>query len=181
MRYKKLFALLLALALVCGSLSGCASERQTAPAEPTVSFTDSLGRTVDIPETLTRVAPSGTVASMFLATNAPEYMTTINATPSSSQYKYLDPRLIDLPTTGQMYGSKSTLNLESILTSGVQVVIDLGDKKDNMAADLDAPAAAAYFLSIPNPYFVYRMKMLGREDPARTLVELAMRGLQSAG
>jgi ABC-type Fe3+-hydroxamate transport system substrate-binding protein len=79
MRYKKLFALLLALALVCGSLSGCASERQTAPAEPTVPFTDSLGRTVDIPETLTRVAPSGTVASMFLATIAPEYMTTINA------------------------------------------------------------------------------------------------------
>ena len=138
MRYKKLFALLLALALVCGSLSGCASERQTAPAEPTVPFTDSLGRTVDIPETLTRVAPSGTVASMFLATIAPEYMTTINATPSSSQYKYLDPRLIDLPTTGQMYGSKSTLNLESILTSGAQVVIDLGDKKCNMAADLDA-------------------------------------------
>lgn len=138
MRYKKLFVLLLALALLCGSLSGCASERQTAPAEPTVPFTDSLGRTVDIPETLTRVAPSGTVASMFLATIAPEYMTTINATPSSSQYKYLDPRLIDLPTTGQMYGSKSTLNLESILTSGAQVVIDLGDKKDNMAADLDA-------------------------------------------
>lgn len=75
------------------------------------------------------MAPSGTVASMFLATIAPEYMTTINATPSSSQYKYLDPRLIDLPTTGQMYGSKSTLNLESILTSGAQVVIDLGDKR----------------------------------------------------
>ena len=109
MRYKKFLALLLALTLVCGSLSGCASERQTEPAEPTVSFTDSLGRTVDIPETLTRVAPSGAVASMFLATIAPEYMTTINATPSSSQYKYLDPRLIDL-----------------------------GDKKDNMAADLDA-------------------------------------------
>ena len=138
MRYKKFLALLLALTLVCGSLSGCASERQTEPAEPTVSFTDSLGRTVDIPETLTRVAPSGAVASMFLATIAPEYMTTINATPSSSQYKYLDPRLIDLPTTGQMYGSKSTLNLESILTSGAQIVIDLGDKKDNMAADLDA-------------------------------------------
>lgn len=138
MRYKKFLALLLALTLVCGSLSGCASERQTEPAEPTVSFTDSLGRTVDIPETLTRVAPSGAVASMFLATIAPEYMTTISATPSSSQYKYLDPRLIDLPTTGQMYGSKSTLNLESILTSGAQIVIDLGDKKDNMAADLDA-------------------------------------------
>ena len=138
MRYKNFFALLLVLALLCGSLSGCAAGRAPTPSEPTVAFTDSLGRTVEIPETLTRVAPSGAVASMFLATIAPEYMTTINATPSSSQYKYLDPRLIDLPTTGQMYGSKSTLNLESILTSGAQIVIDLGDKKDNMAADLDA-------------------------------------------
>ncbi len=138
MRYKNFFALLLVLALLCGSLSGCTAGRAPTPSEPTVAFTDSLGRTVEIPETLTRVAPSGAVASMFLATIAPEYMTTINATPSSSQYKYLDPRLIDLPTTGQMYGSKSTLNLESILTSGAQIVIDLGDKKDNMAADLDA-------------------------------------------
>ena len=138
MPVKRIFALLLALALLCGSLSGCAEKRQTGPAEPTVSFTDSLGRTVEIPQTLTRVAPSGVVASMFLATIAPEYLMTINATPSSSQYPYLDPRLIDLPTTGQMYGSKSTLNLESILSSGAQVVIDLGDKKDNMAADLDA-------------------------------------------
>ena len=138
MPVKRIFALLLALALLCGSLSGCAKTQPAEPAEPTVSFTDSLGRTVEIPQTLTRVAPSGVVASMFLATIAPEYLMTINATPSSSQYPYLDPRLIDLPTTGQMYGSKSTLNLESILSSGAQVVIDLGDKKDNMAADLDA-------------------------------------------
>ena len=138
MRKYQMLAFLLVLALLCGSLSGCADRQNAAPAEPVVSFTDSLGRVVEIPETLTRVAPGGAVASMFLATIAPEYMMTINATPSSSQYQYLDPRLIELPTTGQMYGSKSTLNLESILSSGAQVVIDLGDKKDNMAADLDA-------------------------------------------
>ena len=71
MRYKKLFALLLALALLCGSLSGCAAGRAPTPSEPTVAFTDSLGRTVEIPETLTRVAPSGTVASMFLRPSRP--------------------------------------------------------------------------------------------------------------
>ena len=135
---KRFFAGLLALALLLGMLSGCAAQTAGAPAEPAVLFTDSLGREVRIPQALTRVAPSGAVASMFLASVAPEYMVTISATPSSSQYRYLDPRLIDLPTTGQMYGSKSTLNLESILSSGAQVVIDLGDKKDNMAADLDA-------------------------------------------
>ena len=138
MLVKRFFACLLALALLVGMLSGCAAKPSETAAEPMVLFTDSLGRKVGIPVSLTRVAPSGAVASMFLAVVAPEYMSTINATPSSSQYRYLDPRLIDLPTTGQMYGSKSTLNLESILSSGAQVVIDIGDKKDDMAADLDA-------------------------------------------
>ena len=138
MLVKRFFACLLALALLVGMLSGCAAKPSETAAEPMVLFTDSLGRKVRVPASLTRVAPSGAVASMFLAVVAPEYMSTINATPSSSQYRYLDPRLIGLPTTGQMYGSKSTLNLESILSSGAQVVIDIGDKKDNMAADLDA-------------------------------------------
>ena len=138
MLVKRFFACLLALALLVGMLSGCAAKPSETAAEPMVLFTDSLGRKVGVPASLTRVAPSGAVASMFLAVVAPEYMSTINATPSSSQYRYLNPRLIDLPTTGQMYGSKSTLNLESILSSGAQVVIDIGDKKDNMAADLDA-------------------------------------------
>ena len=138
MLVKRFFACLLALALLVGMLSGCAAKPSETAAEPMVLFTDSLGRKVGIPASLTRVAPSGAVASMFLAVVAPEYMSTINATPSSSQYRYLNPRLIGLPTTGQMYGSKSTLNLESILSSGTQVVIDIGDKKDDMAADLDA-------------------------------------------
>ena len=42
MRYKNIFALLLALALLCGSLSGCAAGQPARSAEPTASFTDSL-------------------------------------------------------------------------------------------------------------------------------------------
>ena len=41
---------------------------EEAPAEPeTVSFTDSLGRTVELPADITRIAPSGAVATMILA------------------------------------------------------------------------------------------------------------------
>jgi len=132
---KRYISLLLAAALLL-CLAGCAAQAAQAP-EPTVSFTDSCGRTVALPKTLTRVAPSGAVATMLLATIAPEYLVSVNATPSSSQYKYLPQELLSLPTTGQMYGSKSTLNLETLLACGAQAVIDLGDKKDNMAADLD--------------------------------------------
>ena len=77
MLVKRFFACLLALALLVGMLSGCAAKPSETAAEPMVLFTDSLGRKVRVPASLTRVAPSGAVASMFLAVVAPEYMSTI--------------------------------------------------------------------------------------------------------
>ena len=135
---KRLFSILLCAAMVLSLLTGCASNDGAPDGEEIVAFTDSLGRTVQIPKDLTRVAPSGAVATMILATIAPEYIVSISATPSSAQYKYLPQNLLTLPTTGQMYGSKSTLNLETLLSCDAQIVIDLGDKKENMEADLDA-------------------------------------------
>ena len=67
MLVKRFFACLLALALLVGMLSGCAAKPSETAAEPMVLFTDSLGRKVGITASLTRVAPSGAVASMFLA------------------------------------------------------------------------------------------------------------------
>ena len=135
---KRTICLLLLAALVLSLSTGCAVKSAAAPEGETVSFTDSCGRTVELPASVTRVVPSGAVAAMILATIAPEDLVSVSATPSSQQARYLPSRLVSLPTTGQMYGSKSTLNLETLLSCGAQVVIDLGDKKDNMAADLDA-------------------------------------------
>lgn len=135
---KRFFSLLLAAALLLCLLPGCSPSAAPGGDAATVAFTDSLGRTVQLPEEITRVAPSGAVASMILATIAPEYMVCISASPSSAQLPYLAEELIRLPTTGQMYGSKSTLNLETLLACAPQVIIDLGDRKENMAADLDA-------------------------------------------
>ena len=135
---KRLFSILLCTVMVLSLLTGCAADSGAADGGETVAFTDSLGRTVQIPKELTRVAPSGSVATMILATIAPEYMVSVSATPSSAQYQYLPQNLLTLPTTGQMYGSKSTLNLETLLSCDAQIVIDLGDRKENMEQDLDA-------------------------------------------
>ena len=165
---RKLLALLLAFAMLAALLTGCASGAQepaqsepaqteqtveasaepaeeAAPAEEetpeeasTVSFTDSLGRTVELPADLTRIVPSGAVATMILAAIAPECMVTVNTAPSESQMAYLPANLAALPETGQLYGSKANLNLETLLAADPQVVIDLGDKKGDMAEDLDA-------------------------------------------
>ncbi|MBO4330609.1 MAG: ABC transporter substrate-binding protein [Oscillospiraceae bacterium] len=136
---KKLISLLMCLALALGLLAAC-GETNGAAAErgETVTFTDSAGRRVEVPAEITRVAPSGAVATMFLASVCPEYMVCIASTPSSSQYKYFDPALLRLPTTGQLYGSKSTINLESLMSADPQVIIDLGDSKDGIGSDMNA-------------------------------------------
>ncbi len=128
----------LLLILPAGLLGGCGGNAAIPENVETVTFTDSAGRDVTVPADITRVAPSGQVATMFLASVCPEYMVCIASTPSSSQYKYLDPALLKLPTTGQLYGSKSTINLESLLNAEPQIIIDLGDRKDGIKHDMNA-------------------------------------------
>jgi len=133
-------AFALFLLLLLSLLPGCVGQEAKADTGQgeTVIFTDSCGREVELPKEITRVAPSGVVASMILATVAPEYMVCISNTPSSEQYKYLPDNLLKLPTTGQLYGSKSTINLESLLSAEPQVIIDLGDQKEGIEKDMDA-------------------------------------------
>ena len=139
---------------------------EEAPAEAeTIEFTDSLGRTIALPADITRIAPSGAVATMILAAIAPEYMVTIHAAPSESQMTFLPANLAALPETGQMYGSKANLNLETLLSADPQVVIDLGDKKENMAKDLDALqeqiGVPVVFLEADLPHMAEAFRTLG--------------------
>lgn len=135
---KKRIVLLLLLALCLGLFAGCGGQTEVSGEAGTVLFTDSVGRQVELPREITRVAPSGAVATMFLASVCPEYMVCINAAPDPEQAKYLDGRLSGLPAAGQLYGSKSTINLEALLDAKPQLIIDLGDAKKGMAEDLDA-------------------------------------------
>ena len=133
---KRLISIVLIITLVFTSLFAQAVQEEVK--KETVSFTDSSGRVVEIPATIDRVAPSGAVATMFLSAFAPEKMCTVSGNPSKEQMEYLPEELASLPETGQMYGSKATLNLEELLASGAELVIDLGDYKDGIQEDLDA-------------------------------------------
>ena len=133
---KRLISIVLIITLVFTSLFAQAVQEEVK--KENISFTDSSGRVVEIPATIDRVAPSGAVATMFLSAFAPEKMCTVSGRPSSAQMAYLPEELASLPETGQMYGSKATLNLEELLASGAELVIDLGDYKDGIQEDLDA-------------------------------------------
>ena len=69
---KRFLSMFLVCAMLLCLLTACADGSAEESAEETIAFTDSLGRTVQLPKELTRVAPSGAVATMILATIAPE-------------------------------------------------------------------------------------------------------------
>ena len=133
----KVIAIIIAASMLV-TVAACSASAVQGDGAPTVMFTDSAGRKVELPEKITRVAPSGAVATMILSTLCPEYMVCVSSTPSSGQYKYLPANLLDLPTTGQLYGSRSTINFEALINADPQVIIDLGDRKDNIDSDMDA-------------------------------------------
>jgi len=149
--------------LLC--LCACAAPVKYDTGTETKSFTDSAGREVLVPSVVTRVAPSGSVATMILATLCPEFMVSVSATPSSAQLKYLPRSLFELPTTGQMYGSRSTINLESLLKAEPQIIIDLGDRKDGIGSDMDnlqkTTGIATVFLEADLPHIAEAYRKMG--------------------
>lgn len=159
------------------SLGACSSQVTYAEGVETTIFVDSANRKVEVPQEITRVAPSGAVATLILATLCPEYMVCVSGTPSSGQLKYLPPQLLHLPTTGQLYGSKSTINLESLIKAKPDIIIDMGDRKRSIGSDMNAlqnqTGIAAVFLEADLPHIAqaYRSAgaLLGLEERAEAI------------
>lgn len=125
--------LLITSALVAQPVSEAITAEQTERV-----FVDSCGREVTIPAEVTKVAPSGAVATMFLSVFAPDEMVSVNASISTSTAAFVPARIASLPETGQFYGGKATLNLEQLLALDPDVIIDMGDYKDGIKEDMDA-------------------------------------------
>lgn len=151
---KKALLLLLAL-LMCVSAAACAAqpteaaatdapaatEAPTPTAEPaptTIQFTDSVGRTVELPADVTKVAVSGPLAQIVLFALCPDKLVGVASKWDATAEQYIASEYYNLPELGQLYGGKGELNLETLLASGAQVVIDVGEPKDTIVEDLDA-------------------------------------------
>ena len=160
---KKLIAFVLA-ALLVASLAGCtedtlvptdtpapvdtlapaqieAPEETTPPEEVapnTRTFTDSIGRTVELPAEIEKVAVSGPLAQIVLFALCPDKLVGIASAWDTSAEQYLATEYYNLPELGQLYGGQGELNLETLLASGAEIVIDVGEPKDSAVEDLDA-------------------------------------------
>ena len=135
---KRLTTVFAVFMLCCCILFAKGAVERQADINKTVQFTDSCGRTVELPAEITKAAPSGNVATMMFSCIAPEYMCNMNSELTAAQAEYLPKSLQGLPATGQLYGSKAVLNYEELIATGAQVLVDLGDYKKGIAEDLDA-------------------------------------------
>ena len=177
---KKIIACLLALVMVL-SLAAC-GQHPFAPDKdgminPSFIFTDSAGREVEVPTQIDRIAASGPLAQIMLFALCPDMLAGVATAWSADAEQYLDAAYYNLPVLGQLYGGKGDMNLETLLQSGAQIVIDIGQPKDTVVEDLDALQEQT---GIPFVHITanietfgeaYRMlgDLLGMSDAAETL------------
>ena len=147
-RASRFFAVVAAAALclgIMGLVSGCSSSNEASSASSsaatqneTRTFTDSLGREVELPAQIDRIAPSGHTANQVLLTMAPEKMVSLSQDLTEDQLKYINlPNYADLPIAGAAFGSKGDINKEAVAAADPQVIIDTGEVKDGLEEDMD--------------------------------------------
>ena len=146
---KKLFTILLSVLLLF-SLTGCAKEepakepvkeaqtQENTETEETRTFTDSVGRTVTIPKELKKIAPSGPVAQLVLYTAAPDLLCGLAREFPETAEGYIDDSYYSLPVFGQFYGKNANLNMEALVAASPELVIDIGEPKENIGEELDS-------------------------------------------
>lgn len=154
MKHKMLRRVVLLLFVCLFFLGGCTNQKnddssststettkETSEEKATknmVQFTDSAGREVEVPEKITKIAPSGSVAQVMLYSLAPDKLVGL-ANPISNEAKpYLLKEVQDLPTFGQFYGKNLNLNMEALSAAEPQVIIDIGEAKKTVKEDMDS-------------------------------------------
>lgn len=101
-------------------------------------FTDSCGREVALPTNVQSISPSGAYAQIMLTTLCPEKLISLSSRFSESQLSYLPSEIDGLPVLGRFYGgTNGDLNYEEIIKMSPDVIVDVGESKENIADDLD--------------------------------------------
>ncbi len=125
----KKISLLLVVVMLLTLAASVSAERE---------FVDSTGRSVTVPDEIDKVSVSGPLTQIILFALCPEKFVGIASAWDETAAQYLPTEYYDLPLLGQLYGGKGELNLETLLASGAQVVLDVGEPKKSVKEDMDA-------------------------------------------
>ena len=165
-----LFLILSLLLCACGQ-SGA------APAGQTREFTDSTGRTVTLPEDITKIAISGPLSQIYILPLAGDLLVGVSTAYAEDAQSYLPAYLYEKAEIGQLYGGKGEMDLEALLAAAPEVVIDIGEPKKTTAEDLTALTEQtgipfihidATVATAPEAYRILG-KLLDREEKAEEL------------
>ena len=129
---KKIIPFILICILI---ISGCASGG--GEINPTQTFIDSLDREVTVPLEPQKIAVTGPFAQIVVFALAPDKLVGTAIKWEEKDKEYIDEKYLALPTIGQLYGGKGDLNLETLMMSGADLIIDVGEKTDTLAKELD--------------------------------------------
>lgn len=136
---KKAVSVVIVLCLLACMLTGCANEEERGEqAEATKQFTDSVGRTVTVPEKISKIAISGPLSQVYILPLAGDMLVGVSNSFSRDAELYLPAQIMELPEIGQLYGGKGEMDLEALLAADPDVVIDIGEAKQGVVEDMDA-------------------------------------------
>lgn len=170
--------ILLLFVLAASLLTGCDSTAVTyEDGVDTYMFTDDYGREVELRSDIRTIVGSGPNTQMILCTIAPDMLAGLNSAPSTEQERFYPPEFQDMPTLGQFYGSKTSLNIENLIKVSPDLIIDIGERKEDGEKDMDSiqeqtGIATIYLEADLDSYDKMYKKLgriLGREDKAKRL------------
>ena len=182
----------------CLLLCSCNGSGIDAPVE-TREFTDSLGRTLTVPAQITKIAITGPLSQVYIIPLAGDMLVGVSNAFAADAVLYLPSYISEKTEIGQLYGGKGEMDLEALLAAEPDVVIDIGEAKKTMSADLDALTTQtgipfihidATVATAPEAYRTLG-KLLGREEKAEelaswgedtyTMIETMMGKVDAAG
>ncbi|WP_395020075.1 ABC transporter substrate-binding protein [Dongia sp.] len=100
-------------------------------------FTDSLGRTVTLPDTVARVLPAGPPAAVAIYTLAPEKMIGWVKPLEDEQKEFIGETYRSLPVAGRLTGKEADLDAAAVKALKPDLIIDVGDLKPQYRALAD--------------------------------------------
>ena len=125
---KKWLAGLLALVMVL--MAACAMAQGRV-------FVDDAGREIMLDEQIERVVVTGPLGQIAVFAIAPDKLVGLCSDWDSAASAYIDAEKYDLPVIGQIYGGKGNVNLEELMQTQPQVVIDVGEPRGDIVQDLN--------------------------------------------
>lgn len=163
MKYIRTFLVLItALGAGCQSGTGITSESISEVQEDTEVKT---------------IAVTGPLTQVYVLPLAGDMLVGVSKSFATDAEKYISKDILDKPEIGQLYGGKGEMDLEALLAAAPDLVLDVGDAKDNIEEDMKnlSDQTGISFVHVDSTVMTaaqtYRTlgKMLGREEKAEEL------------